>query len=666
MKKISFKQWNWWISNDEILGLPWSQKMMEWVDILNNSQYVKLAKWWYPGLLNTRPAWDIVGSLYENNINYLEISRDWYINNFYNKWKYYLIELNSANNIWTFKTWGAKIWWLIWNQGFYTWNYNATSKSLWILDDAWYWINGDAQFNNDWNWTIWAWWAVDWQGDHTAWNTDALSRTIWTVTWKKYRFEISWYASVWNVEIKIWWTSLGFFNAWDDKIIFEFVASWDNDTLEFDPSSDFDWYIDNNYIREEEIVYHNHTFLADMSPYTIYWNYIYVWNGTKITRIDLTIPTVPVFVDFEIINWDYTVKWLTRIWDQFFIYASNWVNSKQYLWDWIDKEAQRVITWVDKPIQNVANFANVDYVITGTEHRQTLSVVNWYNLQPLINTKEYINSWDRIYFNVNYTNSIETIVNKLLIPWENWIYSYWEVIPWTHNVLNKEYIWTGWIVTNMFFSTSLWYNLYVYVKWTYNWVYGNYKIEYYLPEWDNNEHYLTQQLWNTGWIETKPYLWTEYSNIKNINKYVLWYKLEDNTHINTYIKDKNYVNVYTTSDDTFIVWDVYSCNWVNYTIKNVDWHILNCETDTEIIRPVVSTFTKVSWTWPTSFNNVNIRLWYRFLNKIDDTTKTKYTWYVMENTNKIEFAIELVSTFERNTPKLYNFDIYFDEINQDD
>jgi len=70
--------------------------------------------------------------------------------------------------------------------------------------------------------------------------------------------------------------------------------------------------------------------------------------------------------------------------------------------------------------------------------------------------------------------------------------------------------------------------------------------------------------------------------------------------------------------------------------------------------------------WPTSFNNVNMRLWYRFLNKIDDTTKTKYTWYVMENTNKIEFAIELVSNNERNTPRLYNFDIYFDEINQDD
>ena len=666
MQKISFKQWNWWISNDEILWLKWSHKMMEWVDILNNSQYVKLAKWYnYVELQNTRYVWDIMWSLYGTFTKYLEISRDWYITNFFNKWNYFVLDLEySLWNIWLFTKWWLKYWFIISNNWAHIWDYKDSSNTLWVINDSNNWINTDRAFNNDWNWTIWAWWEVNWQWVHTPWNTDSLSRTIWTVNWTTYRFEISWYASAWSVEIKTWWVSHWFFNAWDQKIILEFTAQADNEKLEFDPSDDFDWYIDNNFIQEKLIKLHTHSFNYENAPYVIYWNYIYVWNDSKITRIDLTIPSNPIFTDYEIINWAYKVKWLTRIWDQFFIYASNGSNSKQYLWDWENQEAQRVITWVDKPIQNVANFGNLDYVITGTEHRQTLSVVNWYNLEPLINTKEYINNWDRIYFNVSYTNSIETIVNKLLLAGNDWIYSYWNVIPWFNKCLNKEYIWINWTITNMFFDTSLWYNLYVYFKWNYNWTYWNYKVKYYLPEWDDNEQYIIDRYWTTGWIELKPYLWNEYSNIKTLNKYVVWYNLEPDTYLLSYIKDKNYVNIYHTTDDTFSVWDVYSCNWVNYTIKSVNWHILNCETSEEITRPVADEFTKVSWNWPDTFNNVKMRLWYKLLNKIDKWNK--YTWYITKKVEIIDFAVELITTNEKYSPKLYNFDIYFDEINQDD
>ena len=676
MQKISFKKFNWWISNDEVLWLPWSQKMIEWVDILNHSQYVKLAKWFNDVTLrNTRYNGEIVGSSYSSYSTFLEISQDGNITNFENWGKNYLIHRWFCSNIWRIHTWTTSFWFILKNTWIILWNYIWDSSTLWMID-WWDWINTDPWFDNDWNWTIWAWWTVNWEWAHTSW-TDTLSRTSTSVSWTKYRFELSWNTNAGSCDVKLWWVVVWTFDKTNnEKLIFERTATWDNDKLEFVPTDDFDWWIDNNYIQKELFSEYSHTLQWDKSPYLVYWNYIYVWNWNKITRIDLTVPTVPVFTDFSIINWDYTIKWMSRIWDQFFIYASNGSNSKQYLWNWVDKEAQRVITWVDKPIQNVANFGNVDYVITGTEHRQTLSVVSWYRLQPLINTREYVNSWDRIYFNTTYTNSVETIVNKLLIAWNDWVYSYWTVMPTWYSyswqmqafsdVLNKEYIWINWTITNMFFDTTLWYNLYVYFKWNYNWVYWNYKVQYYLPEWDNNAQYIWEWYGTTWWIETKPYFGAEYSNIKNLNKYVVWYKLETSTYLLTYIKDKSYVNIYTTDNRQFNVWDVYSCNWVNYTIKSINNHILNCETSSEIKRPVVYEFTKVSWTWPATFKNVKMRLWYRLLNKIDDTTKNKYTWYITEATNKIEFAIELVTTNSKNSPRLYNFDIYFDEINQDD
>lgn len=688
MKRLVFNKWYGWISNDPSIWGVGSFYNMEWVDTTTDLKYVQLSKSWdNETYLNNRWNGYIIASLYETNVNYLELSYDWYLsghlNSDSNNWYVIKGDLWMWGNIGKITNWNWNTYWFLLTSDYFTkWSYNPNQNDLWYYASASTWINPDPSFDTTSWWTIWTWWNISlWRATHTPWNTAVLSRTMTCDNAKKYRIAIQYSCSAWTCDVKVAWSTKITLNTTNSNItqVAIYTSASTNELLEFVPSSNFNWYLNTCYIQE---VYATSTSKAfsEKAPYNIYSNYIYVWNWNKVTRIDMATGT-PVIEDVLNIDASFTIIWITRISDQFFIYATDWSNGRQYSWDWESNATDRIITWVDKPILNVANFANIDYVITWTSARQWIYIVNGYQLQPIIVTDDYVNSWDRIYFTSRTINNIETIWNKLLIAWEWWIYSFGNRTPWTQNALIKSYLHNGWWLTNIFYKEDIWHSIFAYYRWTINnwnqqWIYWNYSTQIYLPAWNSNERYL--KLYNrwTWWIETQSITWDTYSNIKNSSKITIWYKLMQYTQINVYQKEtetEKYANLYLDWNSLwFSVWDTYTFSWRTFTILNIikPWnqvgYLLHCSyTWNKLTWNNKWTFTKSTWTWPTTLYVDRIRYWYKLLQQITNTNKTRQSFECPSQWSETQYAIELVTSYERNTPKLYDFNLYYDEVTDD-
>jgi hypothetical protein len=109
---------------------------------------------------------------------------------------------------------------------------------------------------------------------------------------------------------------------------------------------------------------------------------------------------------------------ITRIGDQFYVYASDGAAGYQYIWDGASSAADRVIKWYDLPISNAANVGNFDYVVCkDSTGKSYLYKVNGYSKQ-LIRQSGYVDSpsYGRFMFEAGYTNAIESIGETLLLP----------------------------------------------------------------------------------------------------------------------------------------------------------------------------------------------------------------------------------------------------------
>lgn len=685
MKRLVYNKWYGWISNDPSIWWTGSFYNMEWVDTTKDLSYVQLSKSFDDiSYINSRVNGKVIGSLYSSNTNYLELTYDgylsWLLNNDINNWVVIKGSLWNGCNIWKMTIWTwVEYWFLITASYFTKWAYDSTKYALWYYDEWWTWINPDSEFDSTTWWTIWTWWAIAWwQATHTSW-TAVLSRTMTCDTATTYRIAVSHSNCIaWTCAIKVAWTTRLTLTASTDTAVqvATYVSAWISELLEFVPSTDFNWSISYCRIQKVNAISTAKTF-NETAPYTVYSNIIYVWNGTKVTAIDITTWT-PDIQDVITIDNDFTIVWITRISDQFYIYASNGSNSRQYMWNWIDGSADRIITWVDKPIMNVANFANVDYVIVWTDRRQWLYLVNWYQLQPIIVTDDYISDDARIYFNSLSINNIETIWNKLLISGDKGVYTYWNRTPWVNPALIKQFLHNWWWITNIFYSENLWYSIFAYFYWTLvntdqTTTAWNYRIQIYFPEWGWNEKYTILNQRITGWIETHPLIWEIYSNIKNTEKITIWAEIEEETQINIYQKSTYYANLYATGNSyTWAVWDTYTYSWRTFTILNIikpstsNGYLLHCSyTGTELTWTQYWTFTKATWTWPTTIYIERVRYGYKLLFQATDTTKLRHTYNCPSQWNKTQYAIELISHNETNTPRLYDFNLYFEENTND-
>jgi hypothetical protein len=473
----------------------------------------------------------------------------------------------------------------------------------------------------------------------------------------------------------MWWQTIWTLDNTHNVVIWIRTATSSSEILEFIPTSNFDWYIQDVAVQTYTLTSQSASFSNESAPILIGQNTFYVWNWNKLVKVDTSISNW-VISDALSIDLDYIIKWITRIWDQIFIYASNWNSWKQYLWDWASTTPQRQLTWVDKPIQNVANFANTDYVITwwGYAWKTQFWRVDGYQLTLLYQNDVNNNPYnERIYFYPSKTNAIETIWTKLLIPWLWWIYTYWQFSPWMPYSLVKEYTnnWVKWWntssdywnITALYFSewsdSSLWMAWQWNVWWV-DWVYMRRQYVFW-------NYFSTTEPW---YLQTNPLFWDCLSNKKNTQRFTLWVKWK------TW---KNWINIYSKVNDTkwfaeIIIpkwtwlipteWSVYSIYGVNYTITNVldAGEIVILQTTC----PATATaawwlMTKVSWTWENTYYTDKIRYDYKYITTISDFSSRRFIYNYPENFNEISFAFELITSDSNYTPAIYDFNLYYDE-----
>lgn len=495
----------------------------------------------------------------------------------------------------------------------------------WISNDEILWVKGSNKYLywsklNPYYVQVNKWYTKTKLNDWTEWPIiaslylDPDKFLELTTDWHVYNKDNNWSNDVVKVDTPA--LNMGMLQTWSNRIWY--ILSWD-------------WIYTWDVKDTDTLWVENNT----KNNYTIEWwvniplyNYLYIWNWNKITRVDFTVPTELIFDDFYIVEKDYIIKWITRIWENFFVYATNWYNTKQYLWNWQDKECSQNITWDNRVVNNVAHYVNIDFIITKD---RSLNLVNWYNLKKMFD-------WKNFDFNTNYINSFKINWDSLLIWADEWVYTYWEILPWTWQILNKPFK-TYWTTTNI--DTKIWDV--IYFQWTVDWESWNFKFVY-----DDTK------LLDSAFIELKPYIWNFWEQ-KNIMKYTLWFEMWD--YILSYFKDEYYVNIY--SNWNVDVGDVYSYNNVDYTIIAKNDNIINCKTSEIVSTKQTWAFTKKSWWWDDTINVNEMILWYKLKDKITNTNN-KFTNQVSETVNKISMAVELVW---KNT-KLYNAFIYFQNIDE--
>lgn len=675
MKRHVQDKWYGGISNDPNAGGAGSTYNIEGVDIHTDSKYVKLSKGSNGAsfINNNGTAGNVIATLYEDNVNYLELDYSgnltWIINNNANRWKVVDLAWDWANLGKITLSWWSVRGFAITTQGFHTWVYDANNPPLWTYAYTYNGINTDPSFDGWTWWTIGSNWSISfWSAYHTAWSTAVLSRPMSSTIGTKYRVAWRAYVTAGSCSVRIAWsTILTFTSATNDKAqVGLFTASSTSSLLEFVPSSDFVWRIDDTYVQDYYVVSTTFSF-NQKAPYVIWGWIIYVWNGNKITQIDMSTGTA-VISNVCNIDFDYSVKWITRIGDTFNIYATNGSNGKKYLWDGISGFPwEGSITYIDKPIINVANFANTDYLITGTRSKQQISIVNGYQLQPLIVTNDWTKESDVLYFFNENINAIETLGNRVLFGSQKWIYSFGKRTPWLPNAIIKEYINSGLTITSISYSESNNYSIFVYFYWRLDGVLANYRSQIYLRDESDSQQYGTVNTEEVGWIETNNIVWEVFSNDMILRKYTVGYKLEPNTSINTYIRDTYYATLTVSWEQSLSVWDVYSYAWRTFTIIDIlNSRMFHCS---YVWSPLTwyfdGTFTKVSGAWPATIIVNRTRYGYRLLDKITDSTKKRFSKPLTGTYNEVGFAFELISTNRLYTPKLYDFNLYYDDINYD-
>jgi hypothetical protein len=683
-KRIVLQKWNWWISNDPNVWQPGSFAYGEWIEIRTDSKKFTMSlNTWNESMLTSNINNYPTSLQVSSTSNYLIFHKNWEISNinknYIDSWNYVTKLSNYLYNSWVIQTNNWTKWFIIAGNTLYKWTYDSNDSALWlyISNSSWLWTN--MNFSSWWTWWTYTWsdWTFTWwDAKHTIWNTTTLSQTLSPNSWDSYRIEARAYSiTAWSCIVKMWWQTIWTLTSTNNTVIWIRTTTSASEMLEFTPTSDFNWYIQDVAVQTYTLTSQTASFSNESAPILIGQNTFYVWNWSKLVKVDTSLSNW-VISDALIIDLDYTIKWITRIWDQILIYASNWSAWKQYLWDWASTTSQRQITWVDKPIQNVANFANTDYVITwwGSAWKTQFWRVDGYQL-TLINQNNVNNNPynERIYFSAKNTNAIETIGTKLLIPWLWWIYTYGQFSPWMSDSLVKEYTnnWVLWWNTNSNYwnITALYYSewsdasLWIVWQWNVWWIDWVYMRRQYVF-WN---YFSTTEPW---YLQTNPIFWDCLSNKKNTRRFTLWVK---------WTNGKNFINVYSKNDDIkwfaeIIIprwiwlipteWSIYSISGNNYTITNVlnaGWIIIlqtTCPTNIIVAWWIM---TKVSWTWETTYYTDKIRYDYKYLTTISDFTSKRFIYNYPENFNEMSFAFELITNDTNYTPAIYDFNLYYDE-----
>lgn len=681
--KITLDNWKLWMSVDEYTW--WSFLYNHWIDVTSNTKCFTLWPNVSKNNMNRRSN-GYINTILDGGI---VLTRDWYIEEL---WLYYPYSTDDT------------FWWWFYRQLYaYVNGIKLGNTILWIKSDKIDRIDdrlnctdanivANPSLTSDSDWTVWAWWTTSaaWATHVAGWGTNTLTQTVVTDWTSMYlvRVKVGW-ITYWTCTVK--WDNTTMFTLstttpyWE---IYVKTATTANVPITFTPQDWFVWRIEyvsvapyNSNIHPDDMTITS----ATEHPICDSAGLLYIWSWAKLDVIDKTTWTVETL---SIIDENYTIKDITSIGNQFIIWATNWVDTKYYYWNWVDDQASESITrkWV--VLTNAYTDWNVTYVVIQWDLPYSqVYIVNWYERTLLTRYKyTWVRSYDYVDwynpikkndFHLNNTNCISTWDGILYLPSYWCIYSYGNKIPFMDNAWSNEIVFeTPWLS---------WYevNAMCYYSGSRSCLSFSYKIpNSYNVLWSVNRYNTT----TTWYLVTNPILRDNLSTEKFLTKLKIWYKNIKSTYGN--------IKIYAIVDDfkffTFnvtwlttdpIVWDIYrdSSNMITQMeviSTDLTWHAGTITFKTLTANYFNNTIpwelVKVSWTWDasitwfSSFNNMVL------LKTIESDWPEYWSETIfsqafidahMPNWRKLQLVIELNSSSTSNSPEIYDIQILSDIVN---
>lgn len=409
--------------------------------------------------------------------------------------------------------------------------------------------------------------------------------------------------------------------------------------------------------------------------------YITAWNKIDIiSTVDRTKSDTK-----ELVREDEEIVALTQQADSLIIWTTNWMDSRQYYWNWVDSVATEVIEWRGQIIKWAVGTEIVTYVLAwaggaSSWNAYRLYSVSWYQ-RSLIASNAYKVEWNqwnldhyhpskKFAFNdVDGSHSMCMYMDNLYIPWCDWIYQYGQTIPWLS---------TSW-------SRPLNYQngaskLFVYQNWaSLGFAYTYNQRNYYAIAYNDNYNYY-------GYLVTdslyRDKLWTR----KALEKIKLSYK--------SLASEDWKINVYMIVDDDYF-WR-FDVTWITNRPAIGDIYEVANDTTAEVIRIDKSSTTAGTITFRTIDNGWSLTTADRYLARVTwsgdasidtnnnydnmcfiksiETDKQEYWadfifWKDFVNNyipfrHKIQFVIELVKnnteSNRKRTPEIYELSFVSD------
>lgn len=533
------------------------------------------------------------------------------------------------------------------------------------------------------SWTIWEWRTINWNwAQHTTWNTWALTCNITIPEAWKYRVAI---CVRWVTEGRVSITGVGYNMRTENGKYWRFVFnSWEINawatTLTITPSSTFDWYVEIVNVHE----FSEGNIDADIAtitsanqhPICLWQGDLYIWSWNKIDILNLT------YYDVEtksIIDRTYTIVDITQQAGNLIIWATDWFNSKQYYWNWVDATASEVIEWDWLSIKWVASTETVSYVLTLDNGIYRVYAVNWYQRsllsisQPTLSTNSLLRTAYKkdkkfVMNRVDSPNSMDVIWDSLYIPWCMWLYKYGSEVPWMNKIWNRIYV-------NKMDLTHI-------VLW--NWAWWVY-MAYTRNGWNDLMHFSSTQYGYSGYLVTNPIYWDKIWTRKSIEKLKIWYRNGASSASNVAVN----IKIYAIVDDDYFwrfnvtwvtnrpeIWDIYRvASQTNAKIidikktSNSEWVITLATIERRSQSVAGQRITKISWSWDTyidsNYENDNMFL----IKEITNENAWYYSDFIfgenfvdsyMPYWHKIQFVIELYSDSSSQTPEVYELSMTAD------
>ena len=410
-------------------------------------------------------------------------------------------------------------------------------------------------------WTVWSWWTLtdDWM-DHAIGYTGTLVTTANAYASDRARmaFKVTG-CTKWTITMTLWGGTL----TSPDGKNWWFVGttpnmtSWTPYTITITPSSDFDGYVEAvnfNVFKTASEEYISWLTSADKHM-AVEWGgdiYISSWNTIDIlSTADRTISDSK-----QLIRKDEEIVALSQQAESLIIWATDWLNSHQYYWNWVDGVATEVINRPGQVIKWVTNTETICYVLAWEWNTiwqaYRLYAVSWYQ-RSLIASNAYKvqgSQWNLEHFHpskkfafndVGWSESMCMWMDNLYIPGCDWIYQYWQTIPWLPASWSRPIKYQNWAD-----------RLFLYGEWfTYRYNKENYYSGIIYDRYTNKWYLVTDSLY-----------WDKLGTRKALEKIKLSYKSLTSTDWN--------IKVYAIVDDDYFwrfdvtwvtnrpaIWDVY-------------------------------------------------------------------------------------------------------------